>query len=500
MTIEEILAGESKNVEFKENLPEKSIKYMKSVVAFANGTGGKIIFGITDKTREVVGFDKEDVFKKMDAIANAVSDSCEPAIIPDISLQTIGGKTIIVAEIFEGRQRPYYIKALGREGGVYVRVAGTTRLADEYMVRELMFEGSNRYFDQALCSGLTITDEEIDALCKSMKEQAVKNAHTEGQKASIKDVGRQQLRSWGILIECDGKDYPSNAYAILTGQGGLHVATQCGVFKGTTKSVFVDRREYTGPLWEQIEEAFQFVLRNIHLGATIVGIYRQDIYEIPPDAIRELIVNAMVHRSYLDHGMIQVAVYDNRLEITSPGKLPMGQTLERMKEGYSKIRNEALAHAFSYMNLIEHWGSGIPRIIEKVKAAGLREPEFIGGEVDLRINIYRGQVTAKTSNGIDSADKVPDTTDKMPDSADKMPDTTDKMPDSADKVPDNEQEQQIYKHVLENGFITTAMVIELLEVKQRRARAILLNMVEGGWLKKEGAARSTIYVRNTEER
>ena len=104
---------------------------------------------------------------------------------------------------------------------------------------------------------------------------------------------------------------------------GLHVATQCGVFKGTTKEVFFDRREYTGPIWEQIEEAFQFVLRNIHLGATIVGIYRQDIYEIPPDAIRELIINAAVHRSYLDHGNIQVALYDNRLEITAPGKLPM---------------------------------------------------------------------------------------------------------------------------------------------------------------------------------
>lgn len=113
---------------------------------------------------------------------------------------------------------------------------------------------------------------------------------------------------------------------------------------------------------------------------------------LPEKSIRELIINAMVHRSYLDHGTIQVAVYDNRLEITSPGKLPMGQTMERMKEGYSKIRNEALAHAFAYMNLTEHWGSGIPRIIDKVKAAGLREPEFIGGEVDLRINIYRGQV------------------------------------------------------------------------------------------------------------
>ena len=145
------------------------------------------------------------------------------------------------------------------------------------------------------------------------------------------------------------------------------------------------------------------------------------------------------------------------------------------------------------MNLIEQWGRDIPRSIEKVKAAGLRESEFIGGEVDLRINIYRDQVTTKTSNGIDSVDKVPD-------SAGKVPDSTDKMPDSADKVPDNEQEQQIYKYVLENGFITTATVIDLLEVKQRRARAILLNMVESGWLKKEGAARSTVYVKNTEVR
>ena len=88
----------------------------------------------------------------------------------------------------------------------------------------------------------------------------------------------------------------------------------------------------------------------------------------------------------------------------------------------------------------------------------------------------------------------------MPDTADEVPDTANKVPDTANKVPDNEQEQQIYKHVLEKGFITTATVIELLEVKQRRARAILLNMVESGWLKKEGVARSTIYVRNTENR
>lgn len=94
----------------------------------------------------------------MDAIANAVSDSCEPAIIPDITLQTLDSKTIIVVEVSEGRQRPYYIKSQGRDNGVYVRVAGTTRPADEYMIKELMFEGSNRYFDQGLCAGWDISE------------------------------------------------------------------------------------------------------------------------------------------------------------------------------------------------------------------------------------------------------------------------------------------------------------------------------------------------------
>ena len=185
----------------------------------------------------------------------------------------------------------------------------------------------------------------------------------------------------------------------------------------------------------------------------------------------------------------------------------MGQTIERMKEGYSKIRNEALAHAFAYMNLIEHWGSGIPRIIDKVKAVGLREPEFIGGEVDLRINIYRGQVD--TNNAIkvpdtirkmpDSGNEVPNKTETVPDTIRKMPDSGNEVPDMTEKMPDSEQEQQIYKYVLEKGSITTAETVEILGVKHRRARAVLLNMVKDGYLRKEGAARSTIYVKNTEE-
>ena len=176
----------------------------------------------------------------------------------------------------------------------------------------------------------------------------------------------------------------------------------------------------------------------------------------------------------------------------------MGQALERMKEGYSKIRNEALAHAFSYMNLIEHWGSGIPRIIGKVKAAGLREPEFIGGEVDLRINIYRGQADDITD--ADNAAKESESARTAPESAGKVPEKCRKVPEKCRKVPETDQELLVYKVVQKNGFITRAQVMELLDIKERRARNLLRKMVESGWLRREGAARSTIYVNNTEGR
>ena len=127
---------------------------------------------------------------------------------------------------------------------------------------------------------------------------------------------------------------------------------------------------------------------------------------------------------------------------------------------------------------------------------------FSSGEVDLRINIYRGQVATDDLNNDyrmpDTMNKVPYSANKVPDSANKVPDSVDKVPDSTNKVPDNEQEQKIYRYVSENESITTAETVELLKVKPRRARVVLRNMVNSGCLRKEGTARSTIYVKNME--
>ena len=123
-----LFSGESKNIEYKVTVPDKSEKYMKTVVAFANGKGGKIVFGVDDKTLEIVGMNTENIYKTMDAITNAISDACEPAIRPDVALQTVKDKTVIVVEILPGAQRPYYIKSQGMIDGTYVRVSGQCHL------------------------------------------------------------------------------------------------------------------------------------------------------------------------------------------------------------------------------------------------------------------------------------------------------------------------------------------------------------------------------------
>ena len=384
MLIEEILKGENEKIEFKENA--KTNAYIKTAVAFANGNGGKIVFGVKDNG-EIAGVENE--FEVMDGIINAISDSCYPMIVPNISLHTLENKTIILVEIEGGKKKPYYLKSKGMQKGSYIRSGATTRIIEEdYVLKELVLEGENKYFDQQVCHGESVSDEEIEKFCEWLEKLARENSETD---IKIKKVTKNTLLSWKVLEEKNGRIFPTNAYILLSGKENWEVSRkiQCGVFKGETRSIFVDKKEFEGSIIMQLEKAYQYVLEKINLGSDIVGIYRVDKYEIPPKSIRELIANAVIHRSYLEPNDIQVALYDNRLEITSPGMLLSGVNVKRMKEGYSKLRNRAIASVFAYVNIIEKWGSGIPRIMNEIREYGLQEPEFIAFENDFRVNIYR---------------------------------------------------------------------------------------------------------------
>ena len=488
MTIEEILAGESKNVEFKVQRPDKSMKYMKTVVAFANGKGGRIIFGI--------GIPEDKVFREIDAITNAISDSCEPTIIPDVYLQNINDKPVIVAEIRTGRRKPYYIKAEGLENGVYIRVSGTTRPADRDMSRELYYECDARSFDSIIRRDIEVTDEDIKSLCEQMKEVAIANCKSNLQRSAVKDVTKNVLLSWGILKKDENeKIYPTNAYIYLTGQGGLRSMIQCAVFKGTTRAVFLDRRNYEGPLWKQVEEAVQFVLRNIRMGCRLEGVYRQDIYELPPDSIRELIVNAVMNCSYIQNSNIQVAIYDDRLEITSPGGLLPGVTIELMKEGFSKIRNRSLANAFAYMNLVEAWGSGIPKLMQAMQEYGLREPEFIDMEVAFRINLYSGQnEVIEVKNRDHDLNHGSNDLNREPDNLNHEPVDLDRDPNDPNHDPKDDLEIQLSEMIYKNPKLTQKELAKALAVSTATIKRMLTKMQHEGKVIREGSNRKGKWI------
>ena len=392
MTIEEILRGETSRVEFKESLPREAAKYVKTVVAFANCQGGQLVIGVVDETREVVGLDDTAVFATMDTIASAVSDCCTPQIVPDLSVQTVLGKSVVVANISPGANRPYYLKSKGKEQGTYIRVGATTRLADADKLKELELEGSRISWDELPCIGCQVSETAVKKLCRVI--DGYRRELQRGNRQKYPKLSKEQLLNWNVLRNTPEGLQATNAFALLTGNSMPFARTQCAVFAGTTRGTFLDKREYSGPLFEQIEQSVEFVLRNIRLEAKVEGLIRREQYELPPEAIREMLINAQCHRNFLEPSCVQVAIYEDRLEVTSPGGMFFGLTLEEALQGRSKQRNRAIAMVFSQMGLIEGWGTGLQKIREQAKEYGLPPPQFLEMPSALRVNLYRKQLSS----------------------------------------------------------------------------------------------------------
>lgn len=252
---------------------------------------------------------------------------------------------------------------------------------------------------------------------------------------------------------------------------------QCGIFRGETRSVFIDRREFEGSIIDLVEQAYQYVLAKINMGADLDGLVRRDVYELPMWPVRELITNAVLHRSYLEPGATQVALYDDRLEISSPGGIVRGFTMEKMLSGGSKPRNEALAQAFRYMKLVEGWGSGVPRAIKEIEEYGLRTPEFKDIDGLIRVNIFRGR-----------------TRDTLAHSGVKIT-NTDKTPIKDRKVPcaATGREREILAFVERSEMVSNADVAMFLGLGPDRVKEILRSMTQRGLLVRLGEKKGTRY-------
>ena len=465
MLADEIKAGESAYIEFKVDIPKKSEKYIKSVIAFANTAGGKIVIGVDDESHKIVGVDKDEVFKMMDNITNTISDMCCPQIFPNIGVDTIEGKCVIVIEIYPGANRPYYMKSLGKEAGTFIRVSGTSRPADEAILKDLELQGVNHSFDEMVCVEQMFDENRADELCAAIHRYMVEAAKTKSEKEKVKDVTLQNLINWGVVKNLDGTLVPTNAFILLTNNTFPFAKIQCALFKGTERVVFLDKRDFDGPLYEQIEEAYSFVLKHINLGAEINGLVRTDAYELPPEAVREAIVNATTHRNFLDRACVQVAVYDDRVEITSPGMLYGGLTIAQIKEGGSKIRNRCIAEIFSRMKIIESWGTGIKRMISSCKEYGIREPELLEIGDSFRVNLYRPSFESSPKSSPKRLSQIL-----------------------------NPTQQRIVDMIMDNPRITQTAIAEELGLTTRAVKKSIKELTDKGIVERIGAARGGTWM------
>ena len=351
---------EGRRVEFKESLPTVS-DLAKTIVAFANDAGGDLFIGIKNEPREITGIAEDDVMALKEQISNLIHDHCYPVIIPDISFHGIDGNRFIKVQIYRGSNLPYYLRSKGKLAGTYIRVGSSNRLADAEIIAALERQRRNISFDSELVYDKPFTDISLEYFQRFFKDK------------TGEELTESAMRKLELLKDFQGSVLPTNAYVLFSDSAVKneifpYAKIECARFKGTSSYEFIDQKTVAGNIAVQAESAYDFVLRHINKGATVKGVYTESRWEYPVIAIREAIRNAVVHRDYSLAGKdIKLAIYDDMLEITSPGKLLPSIDFNEMDARQSDIRNKVIAPVFKKLGIIDQWGNGLKLIADELK-------------------------------------------------------------------------------------------------------------------------------------
>lgn len=380
---------EGKTLEFKRDLSSPK-GVLRTIVAFANTAGGIVLIGVEDKTHNVSGV--EDPRAMEERIANLVSDRIVPRLVPDIEVLPWRQTSVVAIEVHPSSLRPHHLTQEGETQGTYVRVGSTNRRADPAMTGELRRYSRNESFDEQPMPDLDSEAIDFRAASESF--------------APFRALARRDLVSLGILVKHQGRPVPTVGGMLLFGhERDRHFPDawiQVGRFAGTSKAKILDHHELRGYPVPAIEETLTFIGERLRRGATIGAVLRQDRWELPPVAIREAVINAVVHADYSQQGApIRVALYDDRLEIESPGLLPFGLIIDDLTHGTSRLRNRVIGRVLHELKLIEQWGSGIPRMEAACQEAGLASPEFEEIGQRFRVTLRTARVGEPTTDALD---------------------------------------------------------------------------------------------------
>jgi len=390
--------GESDTVEFKKSVSEWK-EIVETISAFSNTKGGVIIVGVGDNGRIYgINIGKNTI----EDLTNKILTNTDPKIYPEITVSSIEDKKVIVIKI---EKFPYdVVFAFGKP---FERVGrSTVRMSkDEYKKRILEIHKKEIYFDGQILDEATIADIDEDNLRVFIKKAKEKRGLGIEETESVSSILRKLKLMKG--------DSLTNAALLLFGKNPQQYFPQASIkcirFKGidVTGDMF-DFKEMESNLLTQVEEVERFIFNNISLRAWIEDgkIERQEKWEYPPKALREAVVNAIVHRNYRVPSKIQIRIFDNRIEFWNPGRLPEGWTVETLKKDHiSKPFNPLLARIFFWVGYVEEVGTGTNKIIRWCKEWGLPEPKFETRENNIVVIFRKSKLTDEYLDSLDLSER-----------------------------------------------------------------------------------------------
>ena len=413
----------------------------KEVIAFANTKGGTLYIGVSNDG-SVVGVKNAD--QVMLQLNNMIRDSIKPDVTMFVGYETqhVTDKDIIAVTIQKGTDRPYYLGSKGlKPSGVYVRNGTSSDPATDTAIRRMIKETDGDSF------------ESMRSLEQNLSFEA---AEKQFEKQNIPfDAAKMQTLG---MISADG--IYSNVALLLSDQCPSTI--KAATFSGEDKGSFQDRREFDGSLFQQMEELYSYLDMRNQTKATFDGLYRIDTRDYPEDALREALLNSLVHRDYSFRASTLVSVYADRIEFVSVGGLPSGIELDDIMLGLSVCRNPKLAAIFYRLQLIEAYGTGMPKIMNAYTETELKP------KIEVSSNAFK--ITLPNRNAGTNHTQTPVGTLKR-------------------------EEKRILDFIGSNGHIVRSDVDQLLDVSKAKANRILKRMVAEGLIYQDGNGRKTKYRR-----
>lgn len=428
---------ETESIEFKLQVTDE---IYKEVIAFANTNGGTIYIGIDDHGN-AVGIDNVD--ETYTKITNGIRDAIQPDITMFIKY-TLQDNKVVKITIGEGSYKPYYLKSKGlKPSGVFIRQGASSAQASPEQIRQMIKESDGDVFEDMRSMEQSLTFHTAEKMFKKYKVE----------------FSEEKYRVLGIT---DGSKSLYTNLALILSDQCMHT-TKVAVFGNDSNTEFRDSKEFTGSVFEQLEDTFAYLMLCNKTVATFKGLERVEYSDYPQEAIREALLNAIVHRDYSFSGSIIINVNDNETEFISIGGLVPGLSPDDIRSGISQPRNKKLADVFHRLHLIESYGTGIRRIYNFYSNCATQP------RIEVTANTFKIVLPNMNNNHVKEA--ITTTVVVTP------------------------QMQTVLDFIEENGQITDCEVQELLEIKHTRAYTLMKKMEKDGLIAVVGRGSSKKYVK-----